>query len=91
MDILLNDLRHAVRLMFKNPAFTLIAVVTLALGIGANTAIFTVVNAVLLRPLSFRDPSRLVLVMEKSQYPTISFDLSSFSSSAFNMGYRLTI
>src|SRR5271167_25539 len=78
MDILLNDLRHAVRLMFKNPAFTLIAVVTLALGIGANTAIFTVVNAVLLRPLSFRDPSRLVLVMEKSQYPTISTSYENY-------------
>src|SRR5271154_6160067 len=78
MDILLNDLRHAVRLMFKNPAFTLIAVVTLALGIGANTAIFTVVNAVLLRPLSFRDPSRLVLVMEKSQYPTVSTSYENY-------------
>ncbi len=78
MDILLNDLRHAVRLMFKNPAFTLIAVITLALGIGANTAIFTVVNAVLLRPLSFRDPSRLVLVMEKSQYPTISTSYENY-------------
>src|SRR5271155_5157202 len=78
MDILLNDLRHAVRMMLENPAFTLIAVVTLALGIGANTAIFTVVNAVLLRPLSFRDPSRLVLVMEKSQYPTISTSYENY-------------
>src|SRR5271168_3818766 len=78
MDILLNDLRHAVRMMFKNPAFTLIAVVTFALGIVANTAIFTVVNTVLLRPLDFRDPSRLVLVLEKSQYPTVSTSYENY-------------
>ena len=78
MDILLNDLRYALRVMLKNPAFTLIAIVTLALGIGANTAIFTVVNAVLLRPLSFRDPAKLVLVLEKSQYPTVSTSYENY-------------
>jgi putative ABC transport system permease protein len=78
MDILLNDLRYAFRVMLKNPAFTLIAIVTLALGIGANTAIFTVVNAVLLRPLSFRDPAKLVLVLEKSQYPTVSTSYENY-------------
>src|SRR5579863_2748531 len=59
---MLTDLKYAFRIFAKSPAFTLMAVLTMAIGVGANTAIFSLVNAVLLRTLPYRDPARLAYI-----------------------------
>jgi predicted permease len=79
-----QDVRFAVRYLWRNPAFALTAIVTLALGIGATTAIFSVVNAVLLRPLPFPDPGRLVVVY--SQSPVIAQGSTSVGNLYTSLG-----
>ncbi|RPJ80007.1 MAG: ABC transporter permease, partial [Acidobacteria bacterium] len=72
MDSLFKDLKYALRNLGRNPGFTLLAVRTLAVGIGANTAIFSVVHAVVLKPLPYPQAERLVFI--SSQFPNLGFD-----------------
>lgn len=94
METLLKDIRYGVRGLIKRPGFTAIALITLALGIGANTAIFSVINAVLLRPLQFKDPEQLVVVWEDASFagfprntpaPGIYFDWKNQNQSFSDM------
>src|SRR5438046_5862012 len=68
----MNDLKFAFRQLVKNPGFTAVAVLTLALGIGANTAIFSAVDAVLIRPLPYADAGRLVMIWDDLRHEGIS-------------------
>jgi putative ABC transport system permease protein len=85
MGSFIQDLRFGARMLFKNPGFTLIAVLTLALGIGANTAIFSVVNALLLRPLPYLRPEQLVKVFQSQPDPEKGMLPSIWSYPRFEM------
>src|SRR5256885_15204928 len=77
MQTLLQDLRYGARMLAKKPSFTLVAIITLALGIGANTAIFSIVNGLLLRPLPYRDSERLAIIWTHSPGANVAQDWPS--------------
>src|ERR1700704_2655552 len=78
LDLLSGDVRYALRNLRRNPGFALVAVVALAVGIGANTAVFSIVNGVLIQPLPYKDPAALVTIFEKiPQAPVDHFEFSA--------------
>src|ERR1044071_800821 len=82
MDTLIQDLPYGIRTLLKNRAFTAVAVITLALGIGANTAIFSAVNAMLIQPLPFQDSDKLMTVWRTNPrlgYPQLPFSYPDFN------------
>ena len=77
METLIQDIRYGFRMLRKKPGFTVVAVITLALGIGANSAIFSIVNGLLLRPLPFHDSERLAIIWTHSPGANVDQDWPS--------------
>lgn len=84
LESLVQDLRYGMRMLVKSPVFTLVIILTLALGIGANTAIFTLVNAVMLRSIPVRDPERLVVAQWSARKEARNYGTSSFGDCTNN-------
>src|SRR5689334_13396158 len=80
METLLRDVRFGLRMLARNPGFTAVAIITMALGLGANTALFSVVNGVMLKSLPFKEPDRLVFVLEtNAKFPAPGVSASSLN------------